>query len=169
MKWSVQQLLPFKEKGLHIDESVNLSELKEIDREIRDISPVRVTGDAYFSKQAITFRLVISGTMTLPCARTLNDVDYPFTIEATEIFQLDEWATFDEEDEVHEVKENTVDLFPYVKERILLEKPMQVFSDKDEGPAPATGHGWELKDESDEEDNKIDPRLKDLQKFFDEK
>ncbi|MDQ0253834.1 uncharacterized protein J2S74_001206 [Evansella vedderi] len=167
MKWSVQQLLTYKEKGLHIDESVDVSEIKKIDREIRDITPVRVIGDARIMKQSVTFRLVISGSMTLPCARTLNDVEYPFNIEAVEIFQLDEMAVFDEEDEVHKVKGNTVDLFPYVLERILLEKPLRVFSNEDEGLAPASGKDWEL--QTKEEDSvKIDPRLKELEKFFDE-
>ncbi|MCD8509667.1 MAG: YceD family protein [Bacillus sp. (in: Bacteria)] len=168
MKWSVQQLLAYKHKGLHIDESVDMSEIKKIDREIRDITPVRVIGDARIMKQSVTFRLVITGSMTLPCARTLNDVEYPFNIEATEIFQLDEMAVFDEDDEVHEVQGNTVDLFPYVIERILLEKPLRVFSDEKEGLAPASGRDWEL-NVKDEETVKIDPRLKELEKFFDDK
>ncbi|PYZ93257.1 hypothetical protein CR194_08660 [Salipaludibacillus keqinensis] len=166
MKWSVQQLIAFKQKGMHIDESVDMSKVKELDREIREITPVRVTGDAYFTKQAVTFQLEISGTMTLPCARTLNDVEYPFSINATEMFQLDEWATFEEDDEVHELENDTVDLMPYVQERILLEKPMRVFSDKDEGPAPASGKGWERVDKDEETTEKVDPRLKELEKFF---
>ncbi|MBU9712405.1 YceD family protein [Evansella tamaricis] len=168
MKWSVPQLMVFKEKGLHIDEKVDVSGIKELDREC-NIDSVRVTGDAYFSKEAITFRLTITGTMILPCARTLNDVEYPFSIDATEIFQLVDWATFQEDEEIHKVKENTVDLIPYIKERILLEKPMQVFCNKDDGPAPATGSGWELQTEEQESTNQIDPRLKDLEKFFDGK
>ncbi|WP_096189237.1 YceD family protein [Evansella halocellulosilytica] len=166
MKWSVQQLAAFKNKGLHIEESVDVSEVKEIDREIREITPVQVKGDGYFSSKTVTFNLEISGSMTLPCARTLNDVEYPFTINAREIFQLDEWATFEEDDEVHELEDNTVDLLPYVKERILLEKPMRVFSEEDEGPAPKSGKDWELKTK-DEDQTKMDPRLKELEKFFD--
>ncbi|ADU30866.1 YceD family protein [Evansella cellulosilytica] len=167
MKWSVPQLLALKEKGLHIDESVNVNELKELDREIRDITPVRILGDAHITNRAATFELQLSGTMTLPCARTLNDVKYPFKIRATEIFQLDQWATFDEEDDVHEVEANTVDLLPYVKEQILLEKPLRVISDEEEGDAPASGKGWELQTKEEEQEKKIDPRLKELEKFFD--
>ncbi|WP_096435521.1 YceD family protein [Alteribacter populi] len=165
MKWSVQQLLSYKQKGLHVNESVDVSDLVKKDREIRHISPVHVTGDTLFSNDAITFRLHIEGKMTLPCARTLNDVEYPFSIEANEIFKLDEWATFEEEEDVHELEDNTVDLLPYVKERILLEKPMQVFSDEEEGPAPVSGKDWELVPEE-EQGKKVDPRLKDLEKFF---
>ncbi|MDG5788306.1 YceD family protein [Evansella sp. AB-P1] len=166
MKWLVQQLLTHKENGLHIDESVDVSEVKEVDREIRDISPVQVTGDAFFSSKAVTFQLRISGTMILPCARTLNDVEYPFTIEAIEIFRLNDRGIFEEEEEVHDIENNTINLLPYVKERILLEKPLRVFSDKDESLAPASGKGWELRTKE-EEKGKIDPRLKELEKFFD--
>ncbi|MFA9557346.1 DUF177 domain-containing protein [Evansella sp. AB-rgal1] len=167
MKWSVQQLLANKGKGLHIDQFVNMEEVRKIDREIREISPIKVVGDAYFSNTAVTFQLTIEGTMTLPCARTLNDVEFPFTIDATEIFQLDQWATFENDEDVHVVKDNTVDLLPYVRERILLEKPLRVFSDKDEGAAPASGNGWELHTKEEEEQEKVDPRLQELAKFFD--
>ena len=169
MKWSVQQLLAYKEKGLTVDDTVDVSSVKGIDREIRDVTPVKVTGNAIFSNDAITFRLKLKGAMTLPCARTLNDVEYPFEIEATEIFKLKDWATFDnQKEDVHELEDNAVDLMPYVRERILLEKPMRVFSEADEGPAPASGKGWELQTKE-EESKKIDPRLKELEKFFDKK
>ncbi|SDY76574.1 uncharacterized protein SAMN05421736_103245 [Evansella caseinilytica] len=167
MKWSVQQLLSFKGRGLHIDETVDVSEIKEIDREIRGIAPVQVTGDAHFSSHAVTFKLEITGEMILPCARTLQDVTYPFAIAAAEIFQLDGKATFIEDDEVHELKDNTVDLLPYIKERILLEKPLRIFSDKNEASAPVSGTGWELNVKDKEEKAAIDPRLKELEKFFD--
>ncbi|PYZ97910.1 hypothetical protein CR205_04760 [Alteribacter lacisalsi] len=166
MKWSIQQLLSYKHNGLHIDESVDVSELQKRDREIRQISPVHVTGEAAFTSNAVTFELRIEGEMTLPCARTLNDVKYPFSIEANEIFKLEEWADFEETEDVHELEDNTVDLLPYVKERILLEKPMQVFSGKEDGPAPAQGKDWELVSEE-EQQKKVDPRLKKLEKFFD--
>ncbi|WP_416151057.1 YceD family protein [Salipaludibacillus sp. HK11] len=169
MKWSVQQLLSFKKKGLQIDESVDMSKVKEVDREIREITPVHVKGDAHFDKDAVTFQVEISGSMTLPCARTLNDVEFPFSIHCTEIFQLDEWATFNKHEDVHELVDNTVDLMPYLQERILLEKPMRVFSDLKEGPAPKSGDGWELSEMDENQERKVDPRLKELEKFFDKK
>ncbi|MCR6095929.1 DUF177 domain-containing protein [Salipaludibacillus agaradhaerens] len=171
MKWSVQQLHAFKQKGMQIDELVDANKVKEIDREIRDISPVHVKGEALINHSTATFNLEISGSMTLPCARTLNDVEFPFSIAATEIFQLDEWTTYDGDEDVHELIDNTVDLMPYVRERILLEKPMRVFSEKKEGPAPEEGEGWELttKEDQNEPQDKVDPRLKELEKFFDKK
>lgn len=169
MKWSVQQVHSFQDKGLHVDEIVDLSAVKEIDNEIRDITPVHVKGNGLVTRETVTFLLEISGSMTLPCARTLNDVTFPFTMNVTEIFQLNEWATFDDEEEVHQLKDNMIDLIPYVQERILLEKPMRVFSDKEEGPAPKSGTGWELTAMNEEGQKQVDPRLKELEKFFDKK
>src|SRR5690554_2077635 len=168
MKWSVQQLLANKEKGLHIDTSLDVSDLTRIDQEIRHISPVSVTGTGHITNKSVTFQLTIKGEMILPCARTLNDVEFPFSIEATEIFSFYGDAILDEEDnDVHEVEGNTVDLIPYVKEQILLEKPFRVFSDESEGPVPQSGANWELITK-DEEKQRIDPRLKQLEKFFQE-
>ncbi|MGJ9381301.1 hypothetical protein CR203_02315 [Salipaludibacillus neizhouensis] len=171
MKWSVQQVQSLQEKGLQLDELVDFSELKKLDSEIREITPVRVKGDGSVTRNSVTFQLEIAGSMTLPCARTLNDVEYPFTMNATEVFQLNDWATFDEDEEVHQLKDNMIDLVPFVQERILLEKPLRVFSDKEEGPAPKSGSGWELTtmDDKGQEKVKVDPRLKELEKFFDKK
>lgn len=167
MKWSIQQLQSFRNDGVLLDESVDVSEVKEIDREIREITPVQVKGSGSVSKELATFHLQITGTMTLPCARTLNDVVFPFNIDAVEAFQLSERATFDEDEEVHELTSNTVDLLPFIRERILLEKPFRVFSEKKEGPAPESGDGWELQAENAEEQpKKVDPRLAKLEKMF---
>ncbi|WP_147802421.1 YceD family protein [Alkalicoccus halolimnae] len=165
MKWSIQQLQSLKDEGLHLNESVDVQDLKATDREIREISDVRIQGTGSISRELASFTLTISGTMTLPCARTLNDVEYPFSIDAVESFQLSEWATFDKDDDVHELTNNTVDLMPCVRERILLEKPLRVFSDKPEGPAPKKGDGWELRAEE-EKQQKVDPRLAKLEKYF---
>ncbi|SDN24597.1 YceD family protein [Alkalicoccus daliensis] len=168
MKWSIQQLQSFKNDGVLLDESVDVSEVKQVDREIRDISTVKVKGSGSISRDLATFHLKIEGTMTLPCARTLNDVEFPFAIDAIEAFQLSEGATFDEEDEVHELTSNTVDLLPFVQERILLEKPFRVFSEKSEGPAPHSGNGWKMQAEDADADQKkqVDPRLAKLENLF---
>lgn len=167
MKWSVRQLLANREQGLRIDTSLDVSDITEIDKEIRQIAPVKVVGNGHVTTKAITFHLTIEGEMILPCARTLNDVKYPFSIEATEIFKLKDDGTFDEEDEdVHELKGQIVDLIPYVKERILLEKPLRVISDEvEETLAPQSGTDWKFVIEDEQKDS-IDPRLKKLEKFF---
>ena len=44
MKWSIHQLNKLRNKGLTLDEMVDVSELKEVEKDIREINPVHVTG-----------------------------------------------------------------------------------------------------------------------------
>ncbi|ACJ34206.1 YceD family protein [Anoxybacillus flavithermus] len=168
MRWSIHQLHQLQHKGLTIDEMADVSELKEVDDSIRDISPVRVHGRADVSAKKFTFHLTIEGTMKLPCSRTLVDVSYPFAIESTETFFLNDYDATDEES--HVVQGDAIDLMPIVKELILLEVPMQVFSEQPDHPdaVPQSGKGWTVISEE-EYENKIDPRLAKLAKFFENK
>ncbi|SFE41217.1 YceD family protein [Alteribacillus iranensis] len=177
MRWSINQLLAKKHAGLTVDEQADVSELKERDREIREISPVDVTGTAAYSGETVTFHLRIKGTMVLPCSRTLVDVHYPFDIHTAESFRLDGMPVDEEDIYMHEPEDGYVDLLPYVKENILLELPIQVFAenvDEAEAPAPQDGEDWKvITEESNEsretEKSDVDPRMADLAKFFDKK
>lgn len=70
--------------------------------------------------------------MTLPDARTLNDVAYPFEIESIEPFLLEVDAVSNEADDINVPIGNTVDLRPLVQELILLHVPVQVHGDDEE-------------------------------------
>lgn len=167
MKWSISQLHQLQSKGLYIDEEADVSDLKKMNTDIRDIRPVHVTGRADISANKATFHLKISGSMTLPCSRTLVDVNYPFSIDTTETFLL-KHADFESGEDFHEVEGDIVDLIPIIQEIILLEIPMQLFSDDvQEGQeiAPQSGKDWEVISEEDQ-NNKVDPRLAGLAKFF---
>jgi len=159
-----------KHKGIEFDEMIDLSEITKQEPQIRKISPVHVKGKAVFSKDMVSFPLEFEGTLTLPCSRTLADVSLPFKVETTERFILnDSWkiALDDDSGEVHPVVGDIVDLIPFIKEHILLEIPLQIFSEQLEGeaPAPPSGKDWELISEE-QLKNRIDPRLADLAKFF---
>jgi uncharacterized protein len=166
LKWTLQQLETMKDTGLSFDETVNVSDLKDRDPEIREISPVRVTGHAVFEDRKITFFMEIFGEMVLPSSKTLEDVEYPIHVQTAEVFRLDSRVEEESDDEeVHDIEQETVDLLPFVKEAILVEKPIRVVSG-DEEPLPS-GNGWELVSESDQK-NRIDPRLEKLAEFLDE-
>lgn len=176
MRWSINQLLAKRHAGLTVDEQADVSELKERDREIRDVSPVDVTGTAAFSGGTVTFHLRIKGTLILPCSRTLVDVDYPFDMEVTESFRLDGLPADEEDLYMHEPEEGYVDLLPFVEENILLALPIQVFAEdveEKDNPAPQDGKDWEVitedtvKRRQDDQKSDVDPRLADLAKFFD--
>ncbi len=169
MKWSVHQLRKLQSKGLTIDEKVDLSDIVKRDGEIRDISPVHITGRGDIFSTHVTFHLRIQGELILPCARTLVDVPYEFDIETDETFIL---TSTDEEtgEDVHYIEQDIVDLQPVVEELIFLQVPIQVFSDEQnpEGAAPQSGHDWQVITEEDQE-QKVDPRLSVLQDYFKDK
>jgi len=164
LKWSVHELFKRQDKGLLINENIELNELVNSHSDLRGLSPIHVEGKADISSSKVTFHLTISGVMTLPCARTLVDVEYPFTIQTVETFLLKP-SDYDENDEnTHSVQGDTVDLMPVIRELVLLEVPLQVFSDH---AAPQEGNNWKLISEE-EQKNKIDPRLAGLAKFFEQ-
>ncbi|MEH7386832.1 YceD family protein [Bacillus sp. JJ1521] len=171
MKWTINQLNQLARKGLMIEETVDVKDLMEFDNSIRDISPVQVTGRADLSSTKASFHITISGSMILPCSRTLVDVKFPFEIQTTETFLLRETSDYDleSEEDVYQVRGEVIDLLPLIKENILLEIPMQIFCDdsNSEDAAPQSGQDWEVITEDDRK-NKIDPRLAGLAKFFED-
>ncbi|WP_223700337.1 YceD family protein [Sutcliffiella deserti] len=166
MKWTLFELNQLQHKGLEIDETVDVNDITT-NSEIRSIDPVHVIGRADLSSKKVTFHLTVEGSMVLPCSRTLVDVDYPFTIKTTETF-LFQPAEYESDDEIlHMVEGDVIDLLPIIREAIILEVPMQIFSespDKEEA-APQSGKDWDVISEKDQT-TKVDPRLAGLAKFF---
>ncbi|MFD3448030.1 YceD family protein [Microbacteriaceae bacterium 4G12] len=165
MKWSINQLNKYRASGLTLDEVVDVSELKEMNEDIRDISPVHVTGRADLGANKFTFHLHIQGAMVLPCSRTLVDVTFPFEIETTEVF-LASKQEYEADTDVHYLQGEVLDLLPVIKENIILEIPMQIFSESASGGTPMQGQDWQVVTEQ-EKAEKVDPRLAGLAKFFD--
>ncbi|MGJ9460586.1 YceD family protein [Oceanobacillus sp. CF4.6] len=158
-------------KPFEFDEMVDVSELETMNNDIREIKPVRVHGKADIQGDQFFFSFTIEGEMILPCARTLVDVPYPFTIQANEVFSTSSYYGSDEvEHEIHPIDGEVLDLTPYIEENIILEIPFRVFTKEDnpEGGAPSQGNGWELVSEVKEEKT-IDPRLKKLESLLENK
>ncbi|MFC4557002.1 YceD family protein [Virgibacillus kekensis] len=153
------------------DGQADVSELETMNNDIREIGSVHVHGTANDQGDEIIFNFTINGKMILPCARTLVDVPYPFEIEAVEVFSTSPYAgDEDDEDEIHPINGEVLDLTPYIKENIILEVPFRVFSDDENATsqAPFEGNGWEFVTEEKNE-KKIDPRLKKLESLLDDK
>lgn len=171
MKWTITQLQKFRNKNLLLDETIRVDELKEMDETIRYVSPIKVTGRVDIGSNKITFHLQLDGYFILPCSRTLLDVHYPIHVRSSEtffIFQSDQKLDDELDEDVNVVDGHTVDLRPIIRELLLLEIPMQVYSENenDDGAAPQSGRGWEVIQEKTKNDT-IDPRLAELAKFFD--
>lgn len=166
MRWTISQLQKIRNKELIIDEYVHLDEVKEVDPTIREVSPLHVVGRAIIESTKVTFHLHITGHLILPCSRTLVDVKYPIDVKTIETFVLNSYE-YEEDGEVHEVKGEGINLLPILQEIVLLEVPIQVFSDdlNQVGGAPQSGTDWEVIQEKDQV-KKVDPRLAKLANFF---
>ncbi|SFA75733.1 MULTISPECIES: DUF177 domain-containing protein [unclassified Bacillus (in: firmicutes)] len=167
MKWTLSQLQKYRNKDFIIDEIIQVDEIKQDDPTIREVLPIHITGRADIDSTKVTFHLNIKGHLILPCSRTLVDVKLPINVETTETFLLNV-SEYETEEEAHQVKSDTIDLMPVIREILLLEVPMQVFCEDQhsEGGAPQSGKDWEVVRE-DDQIKKVDPRLAGLAKFFD--
>ena len=172
MKWSIHQLRKHRQGPLLFDEAVNLDSVKNRNQEIRAIQPVRVSGTCTIGEKKLTCQLLLEGSMTLPCARTWEDVEYPFSIESFEQFSWDE-ETLRMDDEIHPVDAELIDFTPVLEELILLEIPLQVFCENANEMQQVEGKGWsymtdeELEAQRQEAKQQVDPRLAGLANFFD--
>ena len=160
------------------DREVDVSEIETLENDILKTFPVHVVGSCVLQGEEMIFSFNISGKVILPCALTLVEVPYEFDIDAVEIFTTATNMTEDdEEDEIHFVDGESLDLAPSIKERILLDIPYRVYSKNKEDlqNALVQGEGWELVEETEQSEEQgddeqpIDPRLKKLQEFMDKK
>ena len=167
MKFSVKKIKANINHGpISFEQSLDVSELKDSpNNDIRQIEPVQVSGICIVENNEIVFSYTVEGEMILPCARTLVDVTYAFRFRSTEIFTT-VLSEADEEEEIHFVEEDVIDLKPYIKETILLQMPYRVFSEE---AVVEDGEGWSFFTEDmleEKEKEQIDPRLAKLQKLL---
>ena len=176
MKWSIHQLSKYRKTGIDLDQAVelDLNSLQSRNQDIRSISPVHVKGRCSIVASQMTCQLTVSATLTLPCARTWEDVEYPVEIETVEIFSwVEKEHRQDDGGDIHYIDGEVIDMKPVLEELILLEVPMQVFKENTEGQVQG-GKGWDYSTDEDVEkakevdEPKLDPRLAALAKYFDQ-
>lgn len=172
MKWSIHQLSKYRQTGMPLDAYVQLNDVMERNQDIRQISPVHVKGQCTFGASQMTCHFTISGVMTLPCARTWEDVEYPFNVETVEIFSWVNEELRDLESDIHYANGDVIDMKPVLEELVLLEVPLQVFKENTDGQVQG-GKNWtystdDEKAEKENDEPKLDPRLADLAKYFDQ-
>ncbi|WP_059104714.1 YceD family protein [Shouchella shacheensis] len=172
MKWTMQQLLPARQEPMNFDQVASVKQLAKEHQDVRAVSDVHIKGQIEAKRNVFSFTFAMSGTLTLPCARTLADVSLPFDTDVRVHFVLrgEQPPENLEPEDVYEYEGDVIDLLPVIEERILLEIPIQVFAENpnpSEVLAPPTGEGWELVTEE-AKAAKVDPRLADLAKFLDE-
>ncbi|WP_342600550.1 YceD family protein [Psychrobacillus sp. FSL H8-0483] len=178
MKWVIHQLAKYRENGMTLDEFVVLENVEKRNHDVRNISPVHVKGHCTFGAAQMTCHLQLSGTLILPCARTWEDVEYPFEIETVEVFNWSETAlalaSAQTNDNFHIVEGDVIHVDPVLEELVLLEIPMQVYKEGADQFKHEGGNGWsyttdeDLNDLQEDDQPKLDPRLAELAKYFDQ-
>ena len=182
MKWSLQELHKLKDVGLPIDAELDLkNSLQERDKEILDISPIKVKGLISVGGQEYVMHYNMQYTITLPSARSLSPVELPMSIDVDEVFQTMETfeANKNEEgiEEILVIEGNTLSLEESVADNILLEIPLRVLTPEEEasGQLP-TGSFWKVVSEEDfekelqkeDDQSTIDPRLAKLKELLED-
>ncbi len=104
----------------------------------------------------IQINLNIEGVMVLPCAITLEPVNYPFSINVSE--SLDDIT---KTEDFLKKDENTLDILPIIWENILMEIPMKVVSENAD-TSNLKGDGWEFVTGERKKTNPELEKLKDL-------
>jgi len=127
MKWSLPEL----RKLIHIDNEFHyVADFQAcMDGSILDlvdISPVNVSGSFQVMEEEdqFIFLIEVECTLTMLCAITLDEVAVPMRFESELVFGHDP-----EDDNMHLIEGNTIDLDPFVFAEILIEKPMKVVSE----------------------------------------
>ncbi len=125
---------------LRYSDTITLDKSLYENTDIRNLSPVDI--NAYITRvtdSSYSMDLEIKGTMVLPCAITLKDVDYPFDIKTTVKVSND-----DEIDEEYvKINQNSIDIISIIWQNIVLEIPLRVISE-DVDDTPISGDGWKL-------------------------
>ena len=174
MKWAIPQLSKYRQNGMPIDEIIQLDNVMNRNSDIRHITPVHVKGFCTFGAGQINCHFQLTGELILPCARTWEDVEFPFDIESDEVFTWSESAKKSDHDNIHFVEGEVINVDPILEELILLIIPMQVFKEGATVPTPKNNADWtyltddELASQKEKDAQKVDPRLANLAKYFDQ-
>lgn len=167
MKYYLHELIKRGSTPFEIDETVDFSNIASLHHEIRKISPVKITGIGQLTGQDIVFKLNICCDLILPCALTLDDVNYHMDINTTEYFTFKETAKEEDYDyDINIVKGQVIELAPIIWQNIIVNIPLRVVSENAYERMHKHGDNWEIVDSKNQDDS-IDPRfsiLKDLLK-----
>src|SRR5690625_6859004 len=106
MKFSLSQIRKNAyEQPYNFSGEIDISDLESENNDIRKAFPTKVTGYCVIEGDEIVFTLTITGKLILPCARTLVDVDYEYTIQAIEVFSTSPYyGEEEEENDIHQLR-----------------------------------------------------------------
>jgi uncharacterized protein len=178
LKKPVQIFQRAQDRGVKIDETLELPDLPKRHDHLLSINQVRFKGSGKWHNGLIRIHGQISGNYTLSCARCLAKLSVDFSEPLEELFNVEATRTslemLDEEerDEMHEVEGNVIDLQPYIEQKIIVTIPFAPACHSPEKCAqnlPQEGKDWSIISEQEQkqkqEQPKVDPRLAKLAEF----
>ena len=121
---------------IEINENLVLNEEIYKNTDIRKLSDISVIGEISVDfEDNIYLELNLKGKMILPCAVSLEDVEYEFNTLIEENI-----GNFEE---IYKNNKNSLDILPILWENIVLEIPIRVVAESVK-PSNTSGDGWEL-------------------------
>lgn len=166
MRIQLHELRHQLEQRLDFHEQVDLSRAHP---NVAAEASIHVQGSARYKEGRYEINGKLSTTLKLICSKCLTHYDWPLEAEWHEVF-VDEASEHgkmgDEEEEIHIIRDNEIELKPYIEAVLLLHIPfVPVCHEGCQGLCPLCGINrndkhCECKQET------IDPRLAELEKFF---
>lgn len=180
MKWTLKEIQEHRGEPLQFDETVNCeASLMKRDREILAVSDIKATGFLLYENRSVLANFQIDYTITLPSSRSLEPVELKVTVPIFETYVEDE-SSFDVSEEsvdvIIPIENNEVDLTPAIEDMILLNIPVQVFTEEElSSEEMPKGANWSVVSEDDyqqkraqEKEGQVDPRLADLKALLED-
>ena len=134
MKLDVNYLNRFSK--IEIDSDVIFDKNIYENTEIRELKNIHISGNAIIDfEDNIILNLNIKGIMILPCAISLQDVEYNFETEIEENL-----GNFEE---IYKNNKNSLEISEILWNNIVLEIPIRVVANSVK-PSNTSGDGWEL-------------------------
>ena len=158
MEFDLKRLISNIDHEVVIDEVYSFSDEELKGTDIIRLNDVSICGN--ITKDSLNNLVIdvdIKGTMILPCAITLKEVEYPFNINVNGNIE----EMLEDLDKNSKKIENTLDILPIIWENILMEIPSKVVS-PDANDIELSGNGWKLIKEDEVGTNPELEKLKDL-------
>ena len=161
MNIDLTSLLTSKDNLINIDMPLEIEEEKLKNTNIRHIKNTSCIGNISKNDEMYTLSGSIQGTMVLSDDMTLEDVDYDFDIKIDEKFM--EFS--DDLENNLKIINNSLDIFPFLWQNILLEVPSKV---RKTGQNPKlSGDNWKVITEDELET--INKSLSSLKELFNQR
>lgn len=157
MKYDITRINNNIDKSIIIDTTYSFSKEEISGTDLIKLDDVKINGEIFKNSLGnIELSINVSGIMVLPCAITLEPVDYPFNIDING--DIDELMDNFEENSTN--FKNTIDILPIIWENILLEIPMRVVSPNIKNKKiDLSGDGWKFVTDEEENNNPLSELL----------